>query len=39
MTNNTIGVWLHDDGTLGAPDPSNPYRYCANDPTNATDPS
>ena len=33
------GVWLNDDGTLGKPDPSNPYRYVGNGPTNATDPT
>lgn len=39
MTDPTLGVWLHDDGEIAAPDPSNPYRYVGNSPMGYTDPS
>lgn len=39
MISTQPGVWINDDGTVGEPDPSNPYRYVGNGPTNATDPS
>jgi hypothetical protein len=39
MTDPTIGVWLHDDGTIGKPDPYNLTRYVGNNPTNLTDPT
>ncbi len=39
MTNPTIGVWLSEDGSIGAPDPSNPRRYVGNNPTNLVDPT
>jgi hypothetical protein len=39
MTNPEIGVWLGDNGEIGAPDPSNPRRICGNNPTNMVDPT
>jgi len=39
MTDPTIGVWISDDGEVGAPDPRNLYRYVGNNPTNEVDPS
>lgn len=38
-TNRRVGKWVSQDGEVGAPDPTNPYRYVGNAPTNATDPS
>ncbi len=39
MTNDTVGVWLSDNGVVEAPDPTNLYRYVRNNPTNLVDPN
>jgi uncharacterized protein RhaS with RHS repeats len=39
MNHPGIGVWLNRDGTVGTPDPSNPYRYVGNNPSNEVDPT
>jgi hypothetical protein len=39
MTDPTIGVWISEDGEVGAPDPVNLYRIEGNNPVNSVDPS
>ncbi len=39
MTDPTIGVWISEDGEVGAPDARNLYRFEGNNPENAVDPS
>ena len=39
MTDPTLGVWISEDGEVGAPDPTNLYRFVGNNPVNEVDPT
>lgn len=39
MTDPTIGVWISENGDVGAPDPRNLYRFVGDNPINEVDPT